>query len=139
MTSAISDTMKGYILTMEAVLSLMVTILFISSLPLLFSEQKEDLSSFVLLSDSFEVLEKGYHSEFATWTNAIDLDSSDLVDSKIISDYFTFIKNETGKRVFLRYKSKSLPYYGCITGLSLKKTIVTSTGIKNISISLCAD
>ena len=59
--------MKGYILTMEAFLSLMVVALLITSLPMLLSRQGNDFDSFLLLTDSFEVLEKGYHDELAIW------------------------------------------------------------------------
>jgi hypothetical protein len=127
---------KGYILTMEAFLSLLVIVMLTSTLPILLARQESEFGSFVLLTDSFEVLEKGYHPSLASW---VDTESLDQISGVVLSNYFTFIKDNTGKRIFIRYKSMSLPYYGCETGLNIKRFIVTETGAKKVYISICKD
>ena len=126
--------MKGYIFTMEAFLSLLVVILLLSSLPLLFSRPSPDsgFDSFVILTDSFEVLEKGYHDSFANW-----IESGTAYTDSQLSSYFEFIQNETGKRIFVSYKNRVFPDYGCMPGLSMKRLVVTKEGTHTVTISLC--
>ena len=125
--------MKGYILTMEAFLSLLVVTLLISSLPMLFGRQENDFDSFLLLADSFEVLERGYHDELAVW-----IDAGIAVPGFGLSNYFNFLEQETGQRMFLSFDGRSFPDYGCDERMSMRRLVVTRTGAHNTVIfSLC--
>jgi len=123
--------MKAYILTFEAFLSLLVVILLIFSLPLLLVKQKPEFGSFILLSDAFEVLEKGYHDSLANW---MDFGISD----PRLNSYFEFIQNNTGKRFQIEYNGKILPNYNCVSEVSMRRLVITSSGAHNtIAVSLC--
>jgi hypothetical protein len=125
--------MKGYILTMEAFLSLMVVILLITSLPMLFGKQENDFDSFLLLADSFEVLERGYHDELAIW-----IDTGIAVSGLGLSNYFDFLEQETGQKMFLSFDGREFPDYGCDAGMSMRRLVVTNTGAHNkVIFSLC--
>ena len=125
--------MKGYILTMEAFLSLVVVALLITSLPMLLDKQENDFDSFLLLTDSFEVLEKGYHDELAIW-----MDTGIVVPELGLSKYFNFIEEETGQRTFLSFDGRRFPDYGCDERMSMRRLVVTGTGAHNTVIfSLC--
>jgi len=125
--------MKGYILTMEAFLSLIVVTLLITSLPMLFGRQENDFDSFLLLADSFEVLERGYHDELAIW-----MDTGIVVPGLGLSRYFDFLEQETGQRMFLSFDGRKFPDYSCTAGMNMRRLVVTRTGAHNTVIfSLC--
>jgi len=125
--------MKGYILTMEAFLSLLVVTLLITSLPIVFGRQENDFDSFLLLTDSFEVLEKGHHDELAVW-----IDTGIVVPGFGLSNYFDFLERETGQKMFLSFDDREFPEYGCTAGMGVRRLVVTGTGAHNtIVFSLC--
>ena len=128
--------MKGYILTLEALMSLFIVILLLSSLPLTLGRKETGLNSFIILADSFEVLEKKYHNNLAEWVTAGQADPE-------LVDYFEFIRNSTGRKVYLGYSGRSLPDYGCVPETSMRRMVVTpdraggAINSNTITISVC--
>lgn len=123
--------MKAYILTFEAFLSLLVVILLIVSLPILLVRQESDFDSFIILTDAFEVLEKGYHDSLAAW---IDFNVADPG----LSSYFEFIQNHTGKKIQIEQGGKRLPDFDCDQEIKMRRLVVTSLGPRNtVDIRLC--
>ncbi|MEM2974073.1 MAG: hypothetical protein QW112_00380 [Candidatus Micrarchaeia archaeon] len=82
-------------MTLEAFMSLLVVLILLLSLPLLLGwKEGAELGSFVLLADSFDVLEGGYHDAFARWldNDPINPGFSDF------SNYFEFLRNTTEEK-----------------------------------------
>lgn len=98
--------------TIEAFLSLLVVISLFGAVSLLRASESA-LPKFVLLADTWEVLEKGYHGDLAAWIDADACDTTCMVSVQRISSVLNRVGEKTGQRISLRYGEKKIPAEGC--------------------------
>jgi hypothetical protein len=129
-------TQKGIIFTFEALLSLLLLFLLVTLIPLLSRTEDYTLEKFIFLSDAFEVLEKGYHSDFAFWAES---GPGILPDTKLV-DAVERISTIKGLRFYVERGNKRIPdIQNCEKDISVDRLVVTANGWKNVSFVLCKD
>jgi len=128
-------TRKGLIFTFEALLSLLFLFILVALIPLLSRPKSNTLEKFLFLSDAFEVIEKGYHNDFAFWAQ----DTSDISYKQNIIDAANKIADLKGLRFYIaRSNGDTLPQtINCEKDTSVNRLIITSGGWKTVTFVLC--
>lgn len=116
---------KGFILTAEALISLVVFFSIFGVVSLVFVSQNDFLYGFIFLSDTFEVIEKGYHDDLNLFINSGTL-------TPRLSSMAELILAKTGKKVFLSHNG-FITQRDCEKGLRLTR-IFTSRKLSEVQI-----
>jgi len=92
---------KGIVFTLEALITFSIFIIVISFVYNLVQQQSQSsiLYEKVFLDDIFQVLELNYHDDIVIFETEGKISNS-------LEQYLHFIKNSTGKSVFISYKER---------------------------------
>jgi len=112
---------KGFVLTLEALLSLFSLVLIFSSYQLIKKNYISEnmLAKFILLSDAFEVLEKSYHKELSEFID-------EGTEGEPIAQLFHLVEQKTGNRIYLQYNNRWLPEK-CERDIFTDRLLITKT------------
>ena len=93
---------RGFILTSEAILSLLVLLSLIPLVSMISTSNPSSIYEFVVLSDAYEVLEKKYHGD-------VDLFIKTGIISPGLASYFEYLHEITGLNIFISFRDKTIP------------------------------
>jgi len=108
MLTYVYNNSKGFILTAEALLSLVILLSLIPIIHLLSSPITDSVYEFVILSDVYEVMEKKYHQDVANFVEKGEV-------SKELESYFEYLYTITGLKIYISFRDRRVPsqYSNC--------------------------
>jgi len=111
---------RAFILTAEATFSIFCLVLLASSFQMLKKgyDASSILTKFLILSDVYEVLEKGHHAQLAQFVD------HGIQDREIL-DIFDLVYEETGGRVYVNQNGRWMPAQ-CERDIFMDRLIITS-------------
>ncbi len=122
---------KGFIFTLEVIISLLSLFLLLSSLQINSQNSRvyPTLAKFLILSDSHEIIEKGFSSELS------DFIDNGFKDEKLVQ-IFDLIYQKTRSRTYIQSDQQWLPNE-CEREISTERLVTTSKGFHFIEIGVC--